>query len=112
MWHNWAEKENGDINTDEENTTKKKTKKDSLMDEENISNQKKTTSQGRDIDVTEYASQTMGQGQWRTSLYMNAENAGVGRKVHSSKAVGEGGRKGVGRKKKKNWVIYVDVFCK
>jgi len=32
---------------------------------------------------------------------MNAENAGVGRKVHSSKAVGEGGRKGVGRKKKK-----------
>jgi len=32
---------------------------------------------------------------------MNAENAGVGRKVHSSKAVGgEGGRKGVGRKKK------------
>jgi len=45
---------------------------------------------------------------------MNAENAGVGRKVHSSKAVGEGGSKGVGRKKKKkkNWVIYVDVFCK
>jgi len=42
---------------------------------------------------------------------MNAENAGVGRNVHSSKAVGEGGRKGVGRKKK-NWVIYVDVFCK
>jgi len=41
---------------------------------------------------------------------MNAENAGVGRKVHSSKAVGEGGRKGVDRKK--NWVIYVDVFCK
>lgn len=47
MWHNWAEKENGDINTDEENTTKKKTKKDSLMDEENISNQKKNYFTGK-----------------------------------------------------------------
>jgi len=41
----------------------RKKQKRILSWKENISNQKKTTSQGRDIDVTEYASQTMGQGQ-------------------------------------------------